>query len=42
MNIKKYNSKLFKEEISIMNQVKKKIQNKTSNELSEWSHNFKE
>ncbi len=38
---KKYNAKLFqKEELSIMEKVKTKLKNKTSNELSEWSHKF--
>ena len=42
ISVKKYDSKLFaKEEISIMNRVKTKLRNKTSKELSEWSHNFK-
>ena len=42
ISVKKYDPKLFaKEEISIMNRVKTKLRNKTSKELSEWSHNFK-
>lgn len=42
ISIKKYDSKLFnKEELAILKQVKTKLKNKTSNELSEWSHQFK-
>lgn len=42
ISTKKYDAKLLtEEEIEIIKKVKTKLANKTSNELSEWSHKFK-